>query len=295
LYEVVKVPLAATIDSYINVVIRLMRIQHGIVLHKPLALIAWVKRMGQAPRPRAFKQPVDKDVLLALVTRDSASLATRTAAMLAYFMCARLGNLVEGKVAEFQPAFALRRRDVRYLSKVNCFEIILRRGKTNVYNVQDSRFLLPAKQGASFCPVTFLRAFLDRTAPSFGGDGDLPLLRHADSRNVTRSHVVKLLRMVAEEMGVDPSSLGGHSFRISAATHMAEDGLDLEIVQVHGHWASLKGMLRYLRWSTRTAERVTDALQLTSSGQIPQLVFLNEGLANRTRSTPGRRHRPTNG
>lgn len=291
LWDIAAVPLASTIEGYINVVVRLFRIQHGIILVKPFALRAWVARMEQVPRSRAFKDPVPKEVIHAVITRKEASMATRTAAMLAYFLCARLGVMVQARVGDFSPAFSLRRKDVRYLPKVGCFEIMLRKGKTNKYNMLDSRFLLPAAEGAVFCPVKFLQSYLEKSRVFDSEENmDLPLLRHEDGRNVTRDHVVALLRRVAAELGIDPTTLGGHSFRISAATHLAGAEVPLEVIQLFGHWATLEGMLRYLRWTGRQAVRVTDALELGScnGGARSQVALLDSRVIGVTASTLGR-------
>jgi hypothetical protein len=274
LWDEAQVPLAETIETYVDVVIRLFKIAHGVFLYKPFVFSAWVRRMKQVPRTRAFKDPVSKSVILALVTRERVSLATRTAAMLAYFLCERLGVMVQAKVGEFSPAFALRRRDVRFLPLVGCYEIMFRKGKTNTYNVAESRFLIPAAPGALFCPVRFLTEFLAASV-AFDGDQDLPLLRHEDGRNVTRHHVVSLLKLVGGEMGLDPATLGGHTFRISAATQAAADNVPLEVIQMFGHWATLTGMLRYLRWTGRLAVRVVDALELGKSLADERLALLD--------------------
>ena len=91
---------------------------------------------------------------------------------------------------------------------------------------------------------------------------DEPFLRHASGKNVTRRHVVDLLKLVAAEMGLDPSTLSGHSLRIGSATAQTEAGVPTELILAWGNWTTFEGAMRYMRMTMGRASVVSDALRL---------------------------------
>ena len=75
-----------------------------------------------------------------------------------------------------------------------------------------------------------------------------PLFRWKDKRALTRDDLVKRLRQVLKEAGIDSSRYSGHSFRIGAATTAAAKGISDSTIQTLGRWAS-DSFTRYIRMS----------------------------------------------
>ena len=216
-------------------------------------------RMRQVPTTSKAKQPVSRQFLLEVVTRGRVSLASRVAVTMAYFTGMRLGELVAKKVGVFDPMFTVTRGDMTFDPEGRYVRFQNRGGKSDVLNRGEERFLMAAGDGSVFCPVKLLRELWDLNA---GHGADAPFLQHADGRLVTQRQVVDLLKRVASEVGVDPATVAGHTLRISAATHLAEDGVALSEIQIFGGWLTPEVCLRYLRWTDKRLETMSKALTL---------------------------------
>ena len=248
-----------TIEGYVSSVVKHARVQQGRLLVVPQLYRDWMARLKQVPVTSRAKQPVSRQFLLEVVGRVRTSLATRVAVTMAYFTGMRLGELVASKVGEYDVMFTVTRGDMSFDDAGRYVKFTNRGGKSDVLNKGEERFLMAAGEGAVFCPVRFLRQLwdLDVDAPA-----STPFLQHEDGRMVTRRHVVDLLKRVAVDLGMDPTKVAGHTLRISAATHLAEDGVALSEIQIFGGWLTPEVCLRYLRWTDTRLQRMSAALTL---------------------------------
>ena len=71
------------------------------------------------------------------------------------------------------------------------------------------------------------------------GDKYGPLFVFKDGRFLTRDRLVREIRIVLEQSGLDASKYCSHSFRIGAATTAAAKGLEDYLIQTLGRWKSL--------------------------------------------------------
>ena len=250
---------AKTIEGYVSSVVKHARVKQGRQIVVPQLYRDWMARMRQVPTTSKAKQPVSRQFLLEVVTRGRVSLASRVAVTMAYFTGMRLGELVAKKVGVFDPMFTVTRGDMTFDPEGRYVRFQNRGGKSDVLNRGEERFLMAAGDGSVFCPVKLLRELWDLNA---GHGADAPFLQHADGRLVTQRQVVDLLKRVASEVGVDPATVAGHTLRISAATHLAEDGVALSEIQIFGGWLTPEVCLRYLRWTDKRLETMSKALTL---------------------------------
>lgn len=248
-----------TIEGYVSSVVKHARVQQGRLLVVPQLYRDWMARLKQVPYTSRAKQPVSWQFLLELVNRNRTSLATRVAVTMAYFTGMRLGELVASNVGEYDVMFTVTRGDMSFDTEGRYVKCTNRGGKSDVLNRGEERFLMAAGDVTVLCPVRFLRQLwdLNRDAPA-----DTPFLQHADGRMVTRRHVVDLLKRVATDLGMYPKTVAGHTLRISAATHLAEEGVALCEIQIFGGWLTPEVCLRYLRWTDTRPQRMSAALTL---------------------------------
>lgn len=259
LFDIIGLTNPYSIATYVSEVKRQSFITYGRELHTPALYKAWLHRMRQVPRPRHHKAPAPRALVLNIVMRDRASPATRITTMLAWYCCCRLGELTQRRVREFKPVFSILRRDIFFDPEGKYVRFRLPHSKGDKYNQGGDRFLMAASPGAPFCPVQMVRKFYDETA-HFAEDE--PFLRHADGRNVTRRHVVDLLKKVAKEMGLDPATLSGHSLRIGSATAQTEAGVPVDLILAWGNWTTFEGAMRYMRMTSGRATIASEALRL---------------------------------
>lgn len=259
LFDIIGITNPYSIATYVAEVKRQSFITHGRELHTPALYRAWLDRMRQVPRPRHHKAPAPRALVLNIVMRERASLATRITTMLAWYCCCRLGELTQRRVREFKPVFSILRRDIYFDPEGRYVRFRLPCSKGDRYNQGGDRFLMAASPGAPFCPVQLVRQFYDATA-HFADDE--PFLRHVDGRNVTRRHVVTLLKTVASEMGLDPATLSGHSLRIGSATAQTEAGVPVDLILAWGNWTTFEGAMRYMRMTSGRATVASQALRL---------------------------------
>jgi site-specific recombinase XerD len=250
---------ASTLEGYVSSAVKYARVMQGRLLVVPQLYRDWMARLKQLPVTSHAKQPVSRQFMLELVSRTRTSLATRVAAIMCYFTGMRLGELVASKVAEYDPMFTVTRGDIHFDPEMRFVKFTNKGGKSDVLNRGTERYLMAAGDGAVFCPVKFLRQLWDL---NLGAPADKPFLQHADGKMVTRRHVVDLLKRVAADLGIDPASVAGHTLRISAATHLAEEGVAMSEIQIFGGWLTPEVCMRYLRWTDARLQRMSKALTL---------------------------------
>lgn len=100
------------------------------------------------------------------------------------------------------------------------------KGKTSQHNIQ-------AESGSLACPVTCLRRYL-----LVRGQKEGPLFLRVDGTAVTRREFQADLRRHLAHWGYPVQRYNTHSFRIGAATHMAQKGASDAQIRQAGRWAS---------------------------------------------------------
>lgn len=93
----------------------------------------------------------------------------------------------------------------------------------------------------SICPVQIITEYLNLRGPRTG-----PLFITITGATVPRELFVELLTRALIHCGLDPSRYKGHSFRIGAASHAAEQGLSDAQIRILGRWKS-NAFLKYIR------------------------------------------------
>lgn len=263
LYDVVGVS-PTSVNTYLFQVQRHLRlVGRAVDAERPPLLKALMQRMLAMPRASLFKEPCTRELMTAVALDASAAMGVRTAAVLAWFLTLRLGSVTLQSVSEYDPVFCVRRCDVEVDPEGRFAKFTLRKGKNDSHNRGGARFLMAASPQAGFCPLQFLRTYLESTQQF---PVDEPLLRHPDGRHVVRAHVVALLKRHAAALGMDSAHISGHSLRIGSGTALAAGGVDVESVMLWGGWSTEQGCLRYLRLTSGQAFRISDILSLDGGG-----------------------------
>lgn len=170
-------------------------------------------------------------------------LLTRTVFLLAFHAFMRLGELVIRSPAKAN--LVLQRSDVSFNSasgKVSA-QLILRDFKHNTEKTPVI-ICLNAGPNAEFCPVRSLMQYVSIFRHQTG-----PLFQFIDGKPVPASFISLQLQKVVEFIGLNPKFYKGHSFRIGAATHAANQGFSENYIQKLGRWHS-NAIRRYIRIDT---------------------------------------------
>ena len=126
----------------------------------------------------------------------------------------------------------LRLRDLNRDSKGH-YRIFLAASKTDIWRVGVHVHILG--NGSSTCPVRALDAMLkDRDlskpdAPLFSVDGTTPL---------TRTQLLKGMKILLDKAGLEPSRYSGHSLRKGGAQTLYEAGIPDSQIMILGRWRS---------------------------------------------------------
>ena len=89
------------------------------------------------------------------------------------------------------------------------------------------------RSGNDLCPVSTVLAYI-----AVRGNGAGPLFKFADGQALTRDRFVVQVREALDLAGVTSKDYAGHSFRISAATAVAEVGIEDSTIKALGRWES---------------------------------------------------------
>ena len=267
LVDIARIPTAATMRAYVDVVRAHVRTSEGTELQWTPLCQAWFRRAMATPVEQRHKDPASKDLVSAIIEDESEPLCVRAAISFQWSTLLRMGQLASKRVWQFDPDFDVLRSDVQYDQAGNFLRLIVKRGKVDHFNRGGARFLLGAPSGSSFCPLKFFLKYFNSTTqfPS-----DQPLFRHPDGRNVTLSHTSKCIKRHALRLGLNPELYASHSIRIGGATALRAEGFSLQEIMLHGGWTSEQGCLRYLQLTAGTAQRFSEALQL--SVRMPQVI-----------------------
>jgi len=91
------------------------------------------------------------------------------------------------------------------------------------------------------CPVKLLLEYMVLRGNSPG-----PLFQHPDGSPVSRTEFSAKLNFAIKACGLDPTRYKGHSFRIGAASHAAENGFTDTQIRLLGRWKS-DAFKKYIR------------------------------------------------
>ena len=101
-------------------------------------------------------------------------------------------------------------------------------------------FSLTISREANFCPVNIMLKYLD-----IRGHQPRPLFSSSGGQAVSREIFVDFLSKALLYCNLDPSRYKGHSFRIGAASHAAEQGFTDAQIRIMGRWKST-AFLKYI-------------------------------------------------
>ncbi|XP_068748893.1 uncharacterized protein [Montipora capricornis] len=102
-------------------------------------------------------------------------------------------------------------------------------------------FSLTISRQSKFCPVNTMLEYLDIRGHQPG-----PLFLTTEGQAVSRELFVNFLSRALVHCNLDPSRYKGHSFRIGAASHAAEQGFTDAQIRIMGRWKST-AFLKYIR------------------------------------------------
>lgn len=270
LTDVARVPTLKSAKKYVGAVRSYAEAALGIRLPEATLFKSLATRDGQAPKPatKVVKQPCPKHLVAAVIQDSSVDMAVRLAAVLMWFATLRMGELTNQLVAQFDPSFALLRRDVMVAPNGSMACLRLRKGKPDKTNSGSERFITAAPPGAAFCPVRFLQAYLDAT-PHHSLDEPLlvfsggPRGQRAGRRCVTRKHVDTVIQRHASRLGYKRGSLTLHCIRSGSTTALVDSGTVSQMdIQIQGGWTSAQGPAPYMRHNVGTYTRASDALAI---------------------------------
>lgn len=128
----------------------------------------------------------------------------------------------------------------------------LRYSKTDPFGV-GVRLHLGRTGDATLCPVASVLGYL---AIRPGTQG--PLFVFQDGRPLSRALLVKHVREVLSQVGMDIAGYSGHSFRIGAASTAASAGISDSLIQTLGRWKS--AVTTYIRTPPQDLIAVSDRL-----------------------------------
>ena len=210
-----------------------------------------VKSLQPGGRPRLPITPSILRQLRALWSRrahDYDVVLSWAACCTAFFGFFRIGELTEQSMRSCN---GVEVSDVSVDSRENpsMVKIHLHRSKTDQFGRGISTYL--GTTGDELCPVSALIAYL---AVRGGAPG--PLFRLQDGRSLTREIFTSAVRVALSTLGYDST---GHSFRIGAATTVAERGVEDSVIKMLGRWES-SAYSRYVRTPRQTLAAVSRRL-----------------------------------
>lgn len=112
------------------------------------------------------------------------------------------------------------------------------------HSYNQSPFSLNIERQCVYCPVQIMLDYL-----KFRGNRHGALFVTSTGNSVTRELFSNFLTRALVHCGLDPSRYKGHSFRIGAASHAAEQGLSDAQIRILGRWKS-NAFQKYIRVSS---------------------------------------------
>jgi integrase len=211
-------------------------------------VLAGIKRThGTAQAAKAPLLPDDLRLMVAELGESLGDRRDRALLLLGFAGAFRRGELVGLDVGDVQ----IRREGL---------VVTLRRSKTDQEGAGQLRGI-PRGRHKETCPVRALEAWIKAAAISEG-----PLFRPVDKagqvspRRLAAFHVARLVKRLAEAVGLDPADYGGHSLRAGLATAAAAAGAEeRDIMRQTGHKTE-KMVRKYIRGAKLFDKNAADGL-----------------------------------
>ena len=218
---------------------------------KTVAVIETMKgirrALGVAGRPKAPLMLNDLRRMVAGLPDDLRGIRARALLLIGWAGAFRRSELV-----------ALTRADVRMDDRGAV--ITIRHSKTDQESAGMVKVIPTLDADPDICPVRALRGWLDAAGITSG-----PLWRAIDRWGNTRAdaltghEVARIVKTAAALVGLDATTLAGHSLRAGFATEAAMHGADAwQIMEQTGH-RSVESLNRYIRSAGKGARRATFA------------------------------------
>ncbi|XP_032229976.1 uncharacterized protein LOC116613531 isoform X2 [Nematostella vectensis] len=229
-----------------------------------LALRGVSRRIPHVPQ----RAPPVTPSLLLLVARtvdfqhDAHSSTLYCAFLFAFFLMARIANIVPRSIKAFNPTRDLTRGDV--LCNEHGLIATFKHTKTIQFGQRRLHIPLLRIPGSLLCPVAAYNNMI-RLVPASARKPLFLLLGHSGPFALTKSRFVTEFRLALCSVGVaHADSYRGHSFRRGCASWAFNHGVPGELVQLYGDWASDSYKL-YLEFSNQS--KLALASQLRASIQ----------------------------
>ncbi|TNE65829.1 MAG: integrase [Alphaproteobacteria bacterium] len=153
---------------------------------------------------------------------------------------------------------AVRREHIRMTPKG--LTLTLPRSKTDRRGHGEAIFIARHPSPA-LCPVGAMEAWL-----SCLGDGTGPLFPHANRGGTFRAEAItpqtvnRIIKEMAERLGLERDAYSGHSLRAGLATSAADAGCDLRAIMAQTRLRSARQAMTYIRDAERQRQNVTSTL-----------------------------------
>ena len=252
-------------------------------VHNPLTMRAYADEVARFCERQHLPRPVLPPVLLRALAREAADvsvslrrapadpefvysfvtgqrpLVLRLAVAMAYQGTFRVGELLGDRVGVIRRR-CLRRQDVTFEPTLEFARVVLRKGKSNTLNVDNTRLLVRPTEVAQgiIDPVRMLHEFMLATRDR--GD-DQPLFVHDDGKVATTHQLRAAIQAHAQELHL-PGLWGNHSLRRGANTRMRACDVSDADRRANGCWLSIGGDEPYRGANLQQAVRAQRALWL---------------------------------
>ena len=184
--------------------------------------------------------PVTPGILLQLFRSSSSqepiSCTLFCAFLFAFFLMARLANIVPESQAKFDPKRHLTRGDV--VADAHGLIVTFKATKTIQFGERKLRIPLIRIPGSPLCPVRAYRRMV-RLMPAPAKSALFLLPQQRGVQLLTKRRLISEFRRSLQAAGV-PNAQGfrGHSFRRGAASWAFNQGVPGELIQLYGDWSS---------------------------------------------------------
>ena len=188
------------------------------------------------------KLAVSPELLLAMVNllnpTDFNHVMLKAAMLVAFFGMFRKDNITIAKASAFNPRANLTRGD--FIIKGPRVWIRVGHSKTNQFGSRVHWVPLEPIPGSPLCPVTAVLLVLDLLE---GEPSDSPMFRWRSTKTnetlpMTHTNFVTAFKGLVKKCGLDWNRYSGHNFRRGGATFAFNLGVNAELIQYIGDWAS---------------------------------------------------------
>ena len=235
-YQTIKIYLAGIRYHYIrqNIPCPLSNIS---VLHQLQYSLTGIKKSQDNSTTKRL--PITIDILNSLLTFLETkrgiyeSRMFMAACTLAFFGFLRCGEFTTKNSHTFDPQTDLCLGDIS-MSK-SSFNLQLKDSKTDIFR---KGITIPYyATGKLACPVRLMKNHIDSRLKS-GAKAEAPLFITAKGTVLDRQTFITTIKSTISELGLDPSTYNGHSFRIGAATTAAKVHIPDHLIKTLGRWSS---------------------------------------------------------